>query len=95
MRVQLLMSDTVASHEQPARRDECVKPTIVSLLNNAVKRDVMEDPKRDKEIRERTADAKECCSLKEGEGYEKMLTHREHVDLQRRSLPEKVLTCVR
>ena len=37
MGIQLLMSDIVACHELPARRDEHVKPMIVSFLNNTVK----------------------------------------------------------
>ena len=34
-------SDIVACHELPSRKDERVKPVIVSLINTAVKRDVM------------------------------------------------------
>ena len=39
--VQLLTSDIVACHELPSRKDERVKPMIVSLINTAMKRDVM------------------------------------------------------
>ena len=41
MGVQLLTSDIIACHELPGRKDERVKPIIMSLINNAVKRDVM------------------------------------------------------
>ena len=41
MGVQLQTSDIVACHELPSRKGERVKPVIVSLINNAVKRDVM------------------------------------------------------
>ena len=41
MGVQLHTSDIVACHELPSQKDERVKPVIVSLINNAVKRDVM------------------------------------------------------
>ena len=41
MGVQLQTSDIVACHQLPSRKDERVKPVIVSLINNAVKRDVM------------------------------------------------------
>ena len=41
MGVQLLTSDIVACHELPSRKDERVKLMIVSLINNAVKRDVV------------------------------------------------------
>ena len=41
MGVELLTSDIVTCHELPSRKDERVKPMIVSLINNAVKRDVM------------------------------------------------------
>ena len=41
MGVQLQTSDIIACHELPSRKEERVKPVIVSLINNAVKRDVM------------------------------------------------------
>ena len=41
MGVQLQTNDIVACHELPSRKEERVKPVIVSLINNAVKRDVM------------------------------------------------------
>ena len=41
MGVQLLTSDIIACHELPGRKYERVKPIIMSLINNAVKRDVM------------------------------------------------------
>ena len=40
MGVQLLMLSVVC-HELPSRKDERVKPMIASLINNAMKRDVM------------------------------------------------------
>ena len=41
MGVQLQTSDIVVCHELPSRKDERVKQVIVSLIINAVKRDVM------------------------------------------------------
>ena len=43
--VQLLANEIVACDELPAIRDERVKLLLLSLLNNAVKRDVMMDMK--------------------------------------------------
>ena len=41
MGVQLLTSDIITCHELPGRKDQRVKPIIMSLINNPVKRDVM------------------------------------------------------
>ena len=94
MGVQLLTSDIIACHELPSRKDERVKPIILSLINNAVKRDVMmgrKNLKRNRMKRERTTYAKtKCCPLQEGEGPEKTHKHRHHMDVQRKGLPQEI-----
>ena len=49
--VQLLRSNIVACHELPSRKDDRVKPMMVSLINNAVKQDVMMGRKNLKDTR--------------------------------------------
>ena len=41
-------------------------------------------------IRERTTYAKKCCALQEGERPEKTWKHRQHMDVQRKGLPQEI-----
>ena len=65
----------------------------MSLINNAVKRDVMMGRKNLKGTRiyvNEQLTQKKCCPLQEGEGPEKTWKHPQHMDVQRKGLPQEI-----
>ena len=93
MGVQLQTSDTVACHELPSRKEERVKPVIVSLINKAVKQDVMMGRKKLKGTRiyvNEQLTKKNAALFKKARDLKKTGKDRQHVDVQREGLPKEV-----
>ena len=93
MGVQLQTRDIIACHELPSRREERVKPVIVSLINNAVKRDVMMGRKKLKGTRTYVNEQltkKNAALFKKARDLTKTGKDRQHVDVQREGLPKEV-----